>query len=125
METAINAARRKPVRAWAARYDGANASTLIAMISADRVRATFGHVSGPGRGMTPALKLEGLHCHASVTVGDWLLVDPQKVFWSMTDEEFHEEFEPEPPVEGARDICWCGQEIESGENHSMCHPGMD
>lgn len=24
-----------------------------------------------------------------------------------------------------QDICDCGQEVQSGEDHSMCFPGMD
>lgn len=25
----------------------------------------------------------------------------------------------------ADSICWCGREVEPGENHSLCYPGME
>lgn len=126
METVIAAYRRKPLDAWAVRYDGDNADTVLAMLGRARMTSSAPiYISGPGRGMTPALKLESGSYLVTATVGDWVLVDDEGLFWSMTDEEFREEFERRPSELAPLGICWCGREVEPGENHALCSPAMD
>lgn len=115
---------RVPQNVQAVRFTGDNHQEIIDLVG-PLYRVEDTHVSGPGpcRGMQKAVQVWSVNSSADVPVGSWLVIDGEKLS-SMTDAEFTGEY-ARKQVPASREICWCGREIETGENHSMCYPGME
>lgn len=84
-----------PVHVQAIQYDGSNLDQILLLLGMQDMNTYDVHLSRD-RGMLPGVVIRTSNSSYCLTVGmcDWVLIDTNKLSWTMTDREFRTEYQP-------------------------------
>lgn len=65
--------RRKPEEVTAIQYDGTNAEAIVELLGGEtNARTEAANLPGPGRGLTPGIRIQTFAKQAQAREGDWV-----------------------------------------------------
>ncbi|MFD6416014.1 hypothetical protein [Streptomyces sp. NPDC060194] len=85
--------RTRPGKVQAVRYDGTNAAAIVALLGGStNARTEQVQLPGPGRGLTPGIRIQTFAQRGQARRGDWITTTGAG-FKVMSDQQFTAQYE--------------------------------